>query len=284
MCDLDRKAQDLLEQRLKSGVLSHAYLLTAPREEIATKYALEFSKSLLCREKNGKACGDCEACRKFETGSMPDFLHVMPENGVIPIDVVRKLTAATMLRPLEGEVKVILIEGAQYMRQEAANALLKTLEEPPDYIVFLLTARRREQLLPTVVSRCQIISLGFSEEGETLVDRTRLFRILGDVLDGKKIQAFINKDFFEEYKDEKDELLTQIESFFQDVLTVVVTGETSRVRNKEHLAKIRKYGSMDFRHLERILNETARMRRDFKVNANFTLAVESLLLLIGGIE
>jgi DNA polymerase-3 subunit delta' len=100
-------------------------------------------------------CGRCQACRRIEAGLHPDFLQVVPEGRSIRIAQIRSILDTLAMKPYEAAVRVVLIDDAHKMNPEAANALLKLLEEPPDKTSFILVAPRRNDLLPTVASRCQ---------------------------------------------------------------------------------------------------------------------------------
>jgi DNA polymerase-3 subunit delta' len=103
----------------------------------------------------GSTCGECEACRKIAAGNHPDVLRVSAAGAMIKIEQVRELCRVLTLRPYEARMRVAIIEDAHLMNAAAGNALLKILEEPPDRTVLILTALQTQDLLPTLVSRCQ---------------------------------------------------------------------------------------------------------------------------------
>ena len=152
------KAVNLLQRALSGGRLAHAYLFTGPDGVGKATAARAVAATLLCREENDTApCGRCPGCLKFASGNHPDFLHIRPDGAVIKIDQVRELKKALAFPPLEARLRVTLLEEVHTMRREAANSLLKLLEEPPPGNLLLLTADEAEPLLPTIVSRCQVI-------------------------------------------------------------------------------------------------------------------------------
>lgn len=103
------------------------------------------------------ACGQCKPCRKIESGTHPDILHVAPSGNFIKIAQIRELCNTLMAKPYEAAIRFVVIRNADAMNTEAANALLKVLEEPPDKTHFILTASQPSDLLPTIVSRCQSV-------------------------------------------------------------------------------------------------------------------------------
>jgi len=151
-------ARRVLVSALASGRLGHAYLLHGPAGVGKTTLARDFARAMACDNQAG--CGVCPPCRRFESGNYADSL-ALPEAGAsLGIAEVRALVSALGRSPLEGERKTALIPRAERLTPEAQNALLKTLEAPPAGAVLLLTADLPEALLPTIVSRCQLLRCG----------------------------------------------------------------------------------------------------------------------------
>ncbi len=151
-------AVDLLKRALASGRVAHAYLLTGPPQIGKRSLALNFAQALNCLDEE-KPCGQCLACSKIAHGSHPDVQIIEGENGTLKIDQMRALRHEAVLSPLEGRWKVYIIRQMEQATAEAANCLLKTLEEPPSNVILMLTASEAEALLPTIVSRCQVLNL-----------------------------------------------------------------------------------------------------------------------------
>lgn len=152
-----------LQQRRAQGRLAHALLISGPAGIGKHQLANVFSQSLLCAEPvaDGIACGQCHACSLYAAGNHPDLFRLSPEDDskVIKIDQIRALIEKMSLRSHYGRYKVVILNPADAMNIAAANALLKTLEEPPaDTVLFLVTAR--PSFLPaTIRSRCQSLRL-----------------------------------------------------------------------------------------------------------------------------
>lgn len=152
------KAVKLLSRALQGGRLAHAYLFIGPDGVGKATAARFLAAALFCRQEVSSApCGQCDGCRKFASNNHPDFHHIRPAGAVIKIDQVRELKKILGFPPLEAELRIILLEDVHTMRREAANSLLKLLEEPPPGNLLLLTADESEPLLPTILSRCQTI-------------------------------------------------------------------------------------------------------------------------------
>ncbi len=135
--------------------LPHAYLFVGPEGVGRETVAHAFFWRLICSEE--KACGECSPCRKFLKGVHPDVEILEPRGQSIKIEQVRALESKLHFRPLEAERRLILVPQAELLTREAANALLKSLEEPPPYTLFVLLSQTTEALLPTIVSRCQVV-------------------------------------------------------------------------------------------------------------------------------
>ncbi len=149
------KAIHVLSKALHSGHLPHVYLFVGPEGVGKETTALALFFKLICRE--GIACGKCKACRKFIRGVHPDVEIIRPSGKSIKIDQIRTLESNLHFAPLESARRLILITEADLLTREAANSLLKSLEEPPLYTLFVLLAPSPDALLPTIVSRSQIV-------------------------------------------------------------------------------------------------------------------------------
>ncbi len=148
----------LVSARAK-GRLSHFYLLSGPRGSGKHTLAGLLAAALVCKEPDGP-CGVCANCRKIRNGTHPDFITIDdPSKKTVPVELIREARADIFVRPNEADRKVYLFPRAQDMGIPGQNALLKVLEEPPPYGVFLLLTDNPEKLLPTVRSRCVELKL-----------------------------------------------------------------------------------------------------------------------------
>lgn len=186
-----RHAIMLLRTAARGGRVSHAYLFAGPAGVGRYDAARAFAQLLNCeRPETGDACGECRPCRLIASGQYPDVRTVDVERGlllnndpdeqkkkVISIEQVRALRREVAFPPLEGRCKVYVFVGADNMQAEAANSLLKILEEPPAQVVIILIAESTVPMLPTVVSRCQLVRFSLvpaAEIEQVLVSRHRL--------------------------------------------------------------------------------------------------------------
>ncbi len=163
-----RHARLLLQGALRSGRVSHAYLFVGPAGVGRFTTARAFAQALLCAEGGDDACGRCAACRKVSAAAHPDLRVISAgrtesgtERRAVGIDQIRELKREAAYGPYEGRRKVFIVEDAEAMRAEAANSLLKLVEEPPPGIVIILISESTAAMLPTLVSRSQSVRFGF---------------------------------------------------------------------------------------------------------------------------
>ena len=155
----------LLKSSLQRGKLPNAYLLAGPVHVGKMTLAVNLAQALNC-EAEDKPCGKCAACRKIKAGKHADVQIVSlasaskdSKTKEIGIDPVREIQHSASLPPYEGKYKVFIIDGAELLSNEAANCLLKTLEEPAENVIYILLTANDKQVLPTVISRCQRLEL-----------------------------------------------------------------------------------------------------------------------------
>lgn len=150
----NEKIRHHLRESIIKRSISHAYILAGDKGIGKSKIAREFAMELICDKNTG--CGECPACRQFLAGAYPDFFYMDAEGKEsIGIDRIREnIVNDVSIRPYHGKVKIYIIDEADKMTVGAQNALLKTIEEPPEYVVILLLVRNMSLLLETIRSRC----------------------------------------------------------------------------------------------------------------------------------
>ncbi len=240
-----------LENICKSGRCGHLYIFEGERGIGKSTIAMHFAKSLICDTASG--CNECDSCKSFDRLAHPDVILVSEtEKAEIGVDTARKLIKEVYLKPQLSKKRVFIIKNAEKLGRSAQNALLKIIEEPPEYAVFILLSENSAMLLNTILSRGVRITIPPLDKeslreiiGDNLGDKAdfylsycggnpgKLIEIMSDedfysmrecVLDGLKYlltdEYGIYKicDIFEKYKDKKSILFSITESFFRDIL------------------------------------------------------------------
>ena len=156
------QVRDYLRSSVKSDHVTHAYLFAGPAGSNKTQAAYALAQALLCPKgangPRGGACGACDNCTRVRRKTHPDIHYYQPEGaGGYLVEQVREIVSDVALAPIQSDRKVYIIDRADQLNQAAANAFLKTLEEPPDDVVLILLGRTRDSVLSTIASRCQIV-------------------------------------------------------------------------------------------------------------------------------
>ncbi len=163
------------QNAVRFGKVSHAYILNGLEGSGKRMLAEAFAALLTCEApRDGEPCGQCRSCRQAAGHNQPDILYLTHEKAGISVDDVRRQIGATVdILPYGSPYKVYLVDEAEKMNVQAQNALLKTLEEPPAYVVLLLLTTNAERFLPTVLSRCVLLNLRAVDDARI---RTHLMR------------------------------------------------------------------------------------------------------------
>jgi DNA polymerase-3 subunit delta' len=253
-------AVELLKQHVSHRTQRHAYLITGPGNIGRRTLALRFAQALNCPQplEPGEPCLSCHTCEQIDRMVHPDLAIVQAEKigGTLKVDQVRELTKGLSLSPYDAQFRVAILLRFEEANQFAANALLKTLEEPPSRVVMILTAENADRLMPTITSRCEIIRLrplsyselsqglqlqldapaeeaqllahisagrpGYAilmhEEKERLSQRNEYLDGLMSILSRDRVQRFIYAEMLSKEKESLREVLTVWLSFWRDVL------------------------------------------------------------------
>ncbi len=175
-------ASRILGRALERNKVANAYLFSGPAFSPKDEAALEFATGLLCEAGHDKApCHECRSCKSVESGSHPDLFIVEKDGNSIKIKQSHEILKNAVTRPFYPGRKVFVIKGAEDLTQEASNALLKVVEEPPSYVTFVLTVSHLAGIPETIRSRCQLVpfrAAGSQKRGDTSRGRQVLEEIL----------------------------------------------------------------------------------------------------------
>lgn len=270
------------EERYYQAGLAHAYLIEGPAD-LADQAAKSLAKKILC-EKGG---ADPE---NFDKGNCADFLTISQEK--ISIEQVRDLISQLYRKPLESSYRVFLLSHADEMREDGQNALLKSLEEPPDYLVWILCSINRMKLLPTIRSRCRIIKADklldepFATDKAGFVDLDGeswrlIFSMMDGAFSGRKMEIFLSSDPYEAWSEKKRELIDAMTIISADMLQYKASGllpdrPLPILDYSKRLAALSEKTSLS--KIEKLLRQLEDLKGLLKVNINFRMALDTLFI------
>lgn len=281
------KVKIKLEKIIESNSISHAYLFSG-KEGIGKKtLAIEFAKSIMCNEStNFDYCGNCESCITFESGN--DFKIIFPTKNVIKVDEIREFCGELFLKPTKTSHKVFIIDNAECMNEQAQNALLKVLEEPPLYATIILITSNKEKLLNTIKSRVVDVQFDFlsNEEIKKILD-SRNIEYAEDAIkyaNGslKKALDFVNDELFDIAKEvakllETKDFLAVNRKFEEIKLDKKLKPSIAMILEKAmqiFFMKFRNEKNYDYTNIEKLEETIQKIKR----NANVDLALDSLMV------
>ena len=310
-----------LRQSVAGGKVSHAYLIQGPEGSGKHIMADTFAQTLQCETGSDNACGECHSCVQAQSRNHPDIIYVTHEKpNLISVDEIREqLVNDILIKPYNGRYKIYIVPEAEKMNASAQNALLKTLEEPPEYAVILLLTTNASALLETIRSRCMLLNLkpvparevekylmqklrvpdyqaalctafaqGSIGKAVMLATSENLAQIRACALDiaqnaGRmeltEIASFVKS--ITQYKISMNDFLEILAVWFRDVLYFKATREADRLVFRDQLQSIRERArTSSYEGLEEILNSIERAKERLEANVGFDLTMELLFLTI----
>ncbi len=319
-----RGQQDIkehLQNAISQGKISHAYIINGEKDSGKMMLAEAFATTLLCESHGQDACSTCHSCKQAENHNHPDIRYVTHEKpATISVEDIRQqINNDIVIKPYASPYKVYIVDEAEKMNKQAQNAILKTIEEPPEYAVIFLLTTNAAGFLQTILSRCVTLDVKpISKEiiVKELMNNHGMPDYQAEVCAsfaqgnlGKAIKLASSEEF-NEMKNQMVDLLRHIETFgifeisetikslevykaeiqdyldlmtiwFRDVLLYKAMGDGKNVTFRDESLIIKKQaGDASFDGLERILEVIKKAKRKIAVNGNYNLTIELLLLTI----
>lgn len=278
-----------LEYIVKNNNISHSYIFSGISGIGKFMFAKEFAKAILCLDNEKKPCNNCRACKSFENNNNPDIIIIDEQDESIKTEQIKEFVKNVLEKPIQGEKKIYIINNSENMTREAQNSLLKTLEEPPEYVIVILITSNENLLLNTIKSRC----IKFQFQNLSDEEIKQYFRMANQVIDDSIIKIFggsIEKAL--KLKDNLDTYIN-IKNIFKNIenlsgLQILNLKETI-FKDKDEIFSILDYINTIFfdKILENIktankyqkcieIIEESKLR--LKRNSNYDMTIDNLLL------
>ena len=313
-----------LQNAIRMGKVSHAYIIQGEAGSGKKLLADTFATTLQCEEGGIEPCGHCQSCKQAVSGNHPDIRRVTHEKATISVDDIRlQLNNDILVKPYSRPYKVYIIDEAEKMTEQAQNAMLKTIEEPPEYAVILLLTVNAKLLLPTILSRCVLLNVRPVARGQITKLLTERHGIAGfmaevaadfaDGVPGKAI-AYAQSGEFVELKDEVIRVLKRLPSmpaeelykkvkewagrkaelpdilalmnlWYRDILVMKATNGAGRpVFREEEQELNRQAESLGYARIEEGIQAIALTAQRLNANVNLEVSLELLMYTLKELE
>lgn len=309
------------ENAIKMGKISHAYIINGEEGSGKLRLAVHFAKVLQCQgDMPGVACGQCKSCKQVESKNQPDIKYVTYEKSGIGVDEIRdQINNDIDIKPYSSRYKVYIVPDSEKMTVQAQNALLKTIEEPPEYAIIILLTTNADTFLQTILSRCVLLNIRPVKE-ETIKNQLMSEYGVGDYEagvaatfangnPGKAIKLATSEDFKElkkqvvgtlislekggmdviaeamkgaaEFKKQSGEYFSLMRVWFRDILIYKATGnDESLIFQDDYIIIKNMAESCDFYDIDIILKSIDQAEKRIGANVNFDSSIEVLFLVI----
>lgn len=308
-----------LRMSLKHQKISHAYIIQGEKLSGKKMIADIFARSLQCECEDNKPCNECRSCKQAIGKNHPDIIYVSHDKpNVISVDNIREqINADIAIKPYSGSYKIYIMDEAEKMNPQAQNALLKTLEEPPEYAVIILLASNIEMMLPTILSRCVVMNIKAISNDEIkgyLMKKVEIPDYLANVCAsfargnlGRAINLASNEEFeqmkqdvlgllkniseleynqmskaakdIEEKKYDINDYLDLCMIWYRDILLMKSGSDTKHIIFSEELFDLRREGRRySFEGITNIIQEIEHARNRWKSNVNLQLTFEMMFM------
>ncbi len=280
----NEKIRKELKKTIENNKILHSYMFIG-NEGIGKKLiAKEFAKNILCQEKNG--CNKCKSCIEFINNNNPDFYILESEERNIKIEQIRYIQKKVQEKPIISNKKIYIIDNADTMTKEAQNCLLKTLEEPPEFVIIILIGKNEDAFLSTIKSRCMIMHFNEIEDekiSQYLKERFGMNNINSTMLrtfEGSIGKAIKLKDKIETYN-QIDNIIYSLEN--KDIIDIINLSNII-YKSKEEIYDILEYinvilielAKKSYKYTECIKTVEDTVKR-LKQNSNYDMCIDNML-------
>lgn len=280
---------DIIKEQLKKSInnnqISHSYLFVGIEGIGKKMLATELAKAILCLNDN-KYCNNCKSCVEFDGNNNPDFLYIEPDGNSLKIEQIREMQKKAQEKPIISNKKVYIIDNADKMTVEAQNSLLKTLEEPPEFVTIILIGSNENAFLTTIKSRCMIIRFN-SVDNKTMTEYLQsqgIENVTENMLE--LFQGSIGKAI--ELKDKQEEYL-KIEKMIENISNYDLIDITKNAeilyQTKEEIMEMLDYINIVLLRLSRnntkytnCIKIVENTKKRLKQNANYDMCIDNMLL------
>lgn len=285
--------KNILSKSLENNTILHSYMFIGEQGIGKKIFAKEFAKMILCENFNKQECNNCKSCIEFSSGNNPDFTYIEPEGKNIKIEQIRAIQTKIIEKPVNSNKKVYIINDADTMTKEAQNCLLKTLEEPPEYIVIILIVSNENKMLNTIKSRCMKITFDKISDKqimkylENYCDTESINDNILKMCDGSIGKCIIVKDKIQEYKEIEKIFSTIVENHNCSIINILNNSELL-YKNKEDInqyldyinvilyeySKQNLYNNLKYINSIKIVEKT---KQRLLSNSNYDMCIDYLL-------
>ena len=309
-----------LQTAIKTGNLSHAYIINGEYGSGRQTIASALAKTIQCQSKTDDtdACGVCTSCKQAESHNHPDIKYITHDKTSISVNDIREqLNNDISIKPYSSEYKIYIIPDANKMTEQAQNALLKTIEEPPVYAIIILLTENCDSLLPTIRSRCVTLTINPVEKDKICTYLENKFQLepeqaqiaanycQGNI--GKAIRFASSSDFiemknqvlkllknldsmdiasiidtikeFSTHKNDINDYLDLMLLWYRDVLMFKVTKDANLLLYSDEYSAISEQATKrDYENIENIIAAIDKAKVRLKANVNFDVTIELMIL------
>ena len=292
-----------LQNAISMGKVSHAYIINGPQLSGKMMIAEAFARALQCEKEGTDGCGECKSCHQADDHNHPDIIYVSHEkpNNISVDDIRTQLNNDIVIKPYSSKYKIYIVDEAEKMNQQAQNALLKTIEEPPAYAVIMLLTTNADSFLQTIRSRCitlnmksvkdEVIKAYLMNEKHIPDYQADISAAFAQGIVGKAvIKRLDDIDLYElgaavkqiaEYKLKVQDYFDLIMVWYRDVLYMKATNDVNGLIFKDEVYDIKKQAAKhSYQGIEAILEALEKAKIRINANVNFDLVIELLLMTI----